>query len=218
MIAINAYQIKITLLDSDPAIWRRVLIPEKITFLRLHDVIQFSMGWRDWHLHEFDIKEEKLLVTFNDEAIYEYEHFSKMDISKINDPCGFIANLIEKKVKYSGSVKIDRYLKKYKKLNYMYDFGDSWEHEIVLEDIVEDYENVYPVCIGGENPCPPEDAGGIHGYENFLAVINDQTHPDHEFFKNWAEDQYYEYEFDIEKVNRLMKECLKLKRIKKPKE
>jgi hypothetical protein len=71
----KAFQIKIELIDSEPLIWRRVVIPADVTFRRLHDTIQFSMGWRDYHLYEFEFPQEKLRIT-NDEESYEYLNFT----------------------------------------------------------------------------------------------------------------------------------------------
>lgn len=199
----KAYRIKITLRNSNPLIWRRVIVPAEITFKRLHDVIQVSMGWRNVHLYDFNIKEEKLRVTCDEEAIAEYDFYSKIKLTKANDPHGYIAKLLEIKPKLSDKIKIDRYLTDYKAVEYIYDFGDYWKHDIFLEEIVEDYEYAYPICLDGEGACPPEDVGGILEYEEFLDVINDKKHPEYKKLKEWA-NNYYKDTFDINEVNILM--------------
>jgi hypothetical protein len=136
----KAYQIKIILVDSEPLIWRRVMVPADITFKRLHDVIQFSMGWKDYHLYDFNIKEENLRITCDEEVIAEYEFYSKMQLTKENDPHGFIANILKIKPKLSSKVKIDKYLAKGNSIEYIYDFGDYWGHDIILEEVVENYD------------------------------------------------------------------------------
>lgn len=211
----KAYKIKITLVDSEPLIWRRVIVPSEITFKRLHDVIQFSMGWKDYHLYDFNIKEENLRITCDEEAVAEYEFYSKMKLTKENDPHGFIANILKVKPKLSSKGKIDKYLNKDKSIEYIYDFGDYWRHDIILEEIVENYEHGYPICIDAEGACPPEDVGGIPGYAEFLEVIKDKNNPEYERLKEWADSQYYKETFDIERTNMFMADILKLKKVKK---
>ncbi|NLL30844.1 MAG: plasmid pRiA4b ORF-3 family protein, partial [Clostridiales bacterium] len=159
----KAYKIKIELTGSKPLIWRRVLVPEEITFERLHDVIQFAMGWGNDHLYDFNLKEEKLRITSDEEVIKEFEYYSKLKLTEKNDPNGYIRKRLEIKPKLSSKVKIDKYLIKEKNIEYVYDFGDYWKHNITLEEIIEDYEYAYPMCIEGEGACPPEDVGGIYG-------------------------------------------------------
>lgn len=211
----KAYVILITLVESEPLIWRQVIVPAGITFKRLHDVIQATMGWKCYHLYDFNINEEKLRITGDEEAIREYEFYSKKTLTKRNDPYGFIAKMLEIQPKLSTKVKIDKYLTEYKNIEYIYDFGDYWRHNIELEKIVEDYEYVYPICIDGEEACPPEDVGGVCGYKEFLKEIKDENHPEHESSKNWGESQNYKENFDIYSVNFGMEHTLKLKRIKK---
>lgn len=207
----KAYKIKIELTGSKPLIWRRVLVPEEITFERLHDVIQFAMGWGNDHLYDFNLKEEKLRITSDEEVIKEFEYYSKLKLTEKNDPNGYIRKRLEIKPKLSSKVKIDKYLIKEKNIEYVYDFGDYWKHNITLEEIIEDYEYAYPMCIEGEGACPPEDVGGIYGYAEFLEIIKDEAHPQHEELKQWAEEVGYE-EFNMEETNYFMADLLKLKK------
>ncbi|WP_195430332.1 plasmid pRiA4b ORF-3 family protein [Clostridium sp. D46t1_190503_E9] len=201
-----AYKIKIELRDSEPLIYRRVIVPSNISFEKLHNIIQISMGWRNSYLYDFNIKEENLRVTCDKEAISEYELYSKLKLNEKNDPNGFIKNMLKIKPKLSSEVNVDYYLTKSKKIEYVYDFGDYWKHDIIVEEVIEDYINDYPKCIEAEGNCPPEDIGGIEEYMEFLEVINDKNHPDYENVALWASKQNYKEGFDIESVNILMKE------------
>lgn len=212
----KAYQIKIELLDSDPLIWRRVTIPAGVTFKRLHDTIQFSMDWRDYHLYEFEFKDENLKIT-NDLESYEESKICKAKfkgkkLNKKNDHYGFIENILKTSVRQPQTIKIDKFIEKYKSIQYVYDFGDYWEHQIELEKIIDDYNVGYPIILEGEGACPPEDVGGIGGYEEFLLAWNDPKHPEHEIMKEWGESQRYR-KFDIEFENDMLRKFLKLKKL-----
>lgn len=216
----KAYQIKIELIDSEPLIWRRVIMPADATFNRLHDVIQnvtnFKSGYPydDYHLYEFYLPDEDIKVTNDDEAYREYKYYKNNpeEIEKKikNMPEEFeefkkrqlenLKTVIRKPV----SLKIDKYLKKYGELKYTYDYGDNWQFLIILEDILEDYEHGYPLLIDGKENSPPEDVGGLAGYYNFLEIYQDSDHLEYEQMKNWAESQGYK-EFDKDWINRSLK-------------
>ena len=202
----RAYMIKVELKDSEPLIYRRVIVPSDINFEKLHKIIQISMGWNNSYLYDFNIKEENLRITCDKEAISEYEFYSKLKLNEKNDPHGFIKNMLKIKPKLSSEVSIYYYLDKFNKVEYIYDFGDYWKHDIIVEEIIEDYIYEYPKCIESEGNCPPEDIGGVEEYMEFLEVINDKNHPDYENVALWASKQNYKEVFDIESVNILMKE------------
>ena len=213
----KAYQIKIELVDSNPLIWRRVIIPADVTFKRLHDTIQFSMDWWDRHLYEFEFPQEKLRITNDGETYEEFKFYQKKykdkALTKRNDPHGMISHILETTIRQPQTIKIDRYLEKYKIITYVYDFGDNWQHKIELEKIIDDYEFGYPTILEGEGPCPPEDVGGIPGYEEFLCVWNNPEDPGYEEMRQWGESQHYRT-FDIVFRNNLLKTCLKIKKVK----
>ena len=212
----KAYQIKIKLIDSEPLIWRRVIVPAEITFKRLHDTIQFAMGWWDSHLYEFDFPEEKLRITCDDESFDEWKYYSAkyktVKPTKKEDPLGIIGRMLESKLKKSQSTKIDKYLAKYTTFEYVYDFGDHWQHQIQIERVIDDYLLGYPQVLEGEGACPPEDVGGIGGYQEFLKAWNNPRHPEHDSVREWGEGMNYQ-PFDIVNTNELMKDCLKLKKV-----
>lgn len=192
----KAYQIKIELIDSEPLIWRRVIVPAEITFKRLHDTIQFAMGWWDSHLYEFDFPEEKLRITCDDESLDEWKYYSAkyktVKPTKKEDPLGIIGRMLETKLKKSQSTKIDKYLAKYTTFEYVYDFGDHWQHQIQIESVIDDYLFGYPQVLEGEGACPPEDVGGIGGYEEFLKAWNNPRHPEHDSVRGWGEGMNYQ--------------------------
>nr|WP_255259599.1 plasmid pRiA4b ORF-3 family protein [Lentibacillus sp. CBA3610] len=172
----KAYQIKIELTDSEPLIWRRVVMPAGATFNRLHDVIQnvtnFQGGYPgSYHLFEFDLPDENMRVTNDEEAYQEHQHFKKnrkeIEAKMRNVPPEYaeiqearLRNL-QTVIRKQTGIKIDTYLEKYGEINYIYDYGDGWYFLITLEKTIEDYHYGYPTLIDGAETAPPEDVGGL---------------------------------------------------------
>ena len=177
------YQFKITLKGSKPPIWRSFQILNSSDFKILHQVIQTVMGWDSYHLFEF--------------IIDDYIHIA--DPEMIDDE-------FEKIVDYSCT-KISDYIREVgEKIVYIYDFGDGWIHNIVLEKFLPLSKSFkHTVCVGGKRACPPEDSGGIGGYYWKLEVMEDPDHPDHEDTMAWMGDFCPEY-FDIDDINKELKE------------
>ena len=173
----NVYQFKITLKDSKPNIWRRIQVPENYSFWDLHVAIQDAMCWMDYHLHMFNIG------TYPNYEI------------RIGLPEG-------NEYLHSAKVQMKKYFQKEKdKAMYEYDFGDGWEHQILLEKILpKDPQIEYPICIAGKNACPPEDCGGIHGYYNMLKILADPQNSDYEDVVDWIGDDFDPLDFDPEEV------------------
>ncbi|MBS4223185.1 plasmid pRiA4b ORF-3 family protein [Lederbergia citrea] len=213
----KAYQLKITLMDVEPSVWRRVIIPAGTNFKRLHDTIQFSMGWDDTHMFEFDFVEEKLKVTADEslfeESKYIKEKYKDSKPSKEKDPYGAISRMISTNIRRAQSAKIDSPLEKHQKFTYIYDIGDNWQHEIMVEKTIEDYPYGHPTLLDGEGACPPDDVGGPGGYTAFLEAWSDPHHPEHEDMRIWGESQYYK-DLDIKRTNEIMENVLKLKKVK----
>jgi hypothetical protein len=178
----NIYQLKITLEGSRPPIWRRIHVPGDLTLATLHSVIQEVMGWQDSHLHQFIVGKSY------------YGNPSMDEISEL-------------KIKDERKVRLDRALSRpMQKIVYEYDFGDGWYHEILLEEILEPQAGArYPVCIAGKRACPPEDVGGIGGYANFLAAINDPDHEEHDEYLEWAGGEFDPEEFNLDRVNAILR-------------
>ncbi|MTI80453.1 MAG: plasmid pRiA4b ORF-3 family protein [Firmicutes bacterium] len=216
----KAYQIKIELQDSEPLIWRRVIMPAGATFNRLHDVIQnvtnFNSGYPygDYHLFEFELSEDNIRVTNDEEAYQQHQYFKKnrKEIEKrmAGVPSEFakfheaqLENL-KKVVRKPTGIKIDNYIEKYKEIKYTYDFGDDWGFLIKLEEIVDGYRFGYPTLIDGAETAPPEDVGGISGYYEFLKIYNDENHPGHKEIIDWALGQRFR-QYDPEHINTMLK-------------
>ena len=174
------YQLKISLRGAKPPIWRRVQVPSTITLDQLHDTIQRAMGWYDGHLHEFEIYGQSYGQPMSD--------FDEFDVqSEINVKLNKVVPPMEKA-----------------KFYYVYDMGDSWEHEILLEKVLPpDPKAHYPLCIKGKRACPPEDCGGVWGYVEFLQAIRDPKHPEHDSMQEWIGGDDFDPEaFDLADVNR----------------
>jgi len=180
----QVYQFKITLKDIKPLIWRRIHVPKTYTFWDLHIAIQDVMGWYDSHLHEFEIV-NPLSGT-------------KTIIGIPNDDEDF-ANY---KTLPGWKQKISDYFsKKNQSANYIYDFGDNWEHKIILEKILPKENNItYPLCVKGERACPPEDCGGTYGYEDFLKIIRDPDDEQHERMLEWIGGEFDSEHFNPKEV------------------
>jgi hypothetical protein len=161
----NIYQFKITLEGTENPIWRRIQVPESYSFWDLHVAIQDAMGWEDYHQHEFRIKtpgkEEMTVIGIPDRS---YKRFGI-------------------KVLPDWNMKITKYFSmEHPFADYQYDFGDSWDHEILLEEILPVDKNYdYPRCIDGTGACPPEDCGGFLGYNTILKALRE---PENKKFKD----------------------------------
>ena len=146
------YQLEITLLSVEPLIWRRIQVPSTIPLCCLHDALQAVFGWTDSHLHQFGKDGKHWGVPETD----EFGDLELLDESKVP---------VSRVLKAEGDSMI-----------YVYDFGDNWRHQVVLEKIVPADAPTKPVCLGGERRCPPEDVGGPSGYQEFLGVIFEPGH------------------------------------------
>lgn len=175
------YELKITLLDTSPPIWRRFAVPGGITLAALHDVIQIVMGWEDCHPHQF---------TDENESQYRSDFLAEDDPEVIDGARVRLCDVVEGK----GS-----------QLLYEYDFGDDWEHKLEVLSIGPPKPGVkYPTCLASELACPPEDCGGPYRYYNLLEIIADPEHEEHEDRLDWLGDDFDPEAFDIEKVNRIL--------------
>jgi hypothetical protein len=176
------YQLRITLLGIKPPIWRRIQVPSTILLCCLHDAIQAVMGWTDSHLHLFE-KDGKYWGV--PEHLEDDDDIEVIDESRA--PVG-------KVLLAQGDSMV-----------YVYDLGDDWRHQVVLEKIVpSDAARPKPVCLAGKRRCPPEDVGGPHGYQEFLEVIFQPGHEEFEHYRQWAGDPVHAEEFDIQAVNDIL--------------
>jgi hypothetical protein len=180
---VQVVQLKVTLQEVEPAVWRRIQVRMQVRLDRLHLIIQAAMGWTNSHLHEFLIKGQRYRAL---EQFYE-----DIDELGMNDEEEFrLAKVVDE-----GDV-----------FEYEYDFGDCWQHEIVVEKVMEPGAGVkYPVCIEGERACPPEDCGGPWGYEELLEVLADPDHEEYEHYHGWVGEDFDPERFDLEEVNKALR-------------
>lgn len=178
-------------------VWRRMIVPKHITFPDLHETLQTAFEWKDYHLHDFDIfssgpislekkirkdNRKPIVKLVCDEEAFSYQNGIPM--------------------KLETGEKLQDYLPA--EIIYNYDFGDGWEHQILLEKVIDNYEFNYPTLLAGEGNAPPEDVGGELGYEAFLAIIANPNHPDYEYISSWGVGQGYK-DFNIEMINRSLR-------------
>ena len=172
------YQIKVTLDVTHPPIWRRILVPGNTSLLKLHDILQIVMDWEDYHLHMYTIEG----LIYGDPADDEYGDMGTLDE----------ANYQLSQVIYGEG----------QRFTYEYDFGDSWDHTLLVEKILPPEKGFrYPFCLKGKRACPPEDVGGVWGYKNFLEAIHDPTHDEHEEYLAWVGGEFDPEAFDLEEIN-----------------
>lgn len=174
----DIYQLKVTLNNSKPPIWRRIEVSGNTGLDKLHHILQATMGWWDAHLHQY---------------IVGHTYYGRPD-----PDYGFDMDMEdERKVKLNQIAPAEK-----SRFIYEYDFGDSWEHLIVVEKIFPPEQGVrYPRCIKGKRACPPEDVGGVWGYQSFIEAITDPNHPEHEEILEWWGDDFDPAAFDLEEVN-----------------
>ncbi|GFU40557.1 uncharacterized protein y4hQ [Trichonephila clavipes] len=172
----QVFQLKISLKFIKPAIWRRIEVPASYNFRQLHYAIQDSMGWKsgfmDYHLHAFRMRDPRTKL--------------RVEIGIPNNDGYDINETIPEE-----TTKIAEYFKDLKtKAMYEYDFGDGWEHDVVLEKIFPAVEGcTYPRCTAGKRACPPEDCGGLDGYDNHVKIVKNSNHPEYEEHCEWVKSQ-----------------------------
>lgn len=202
----KAYEIKVTIKGSKPPIWRKVIIPEGINFMQLHNTIQVAFEWLNYHLYEFSFKEFPEKITNDHEAVEEYEYYNSKEWKDSLGMGAFRYNLSE--VLLAEDVKIDKYFKAVKKFKYIYDFGDWWEHTIEILNYIDDYEYDYPQVTKFKQASPPDDCGGIDGYYEFLERINDKSDPEYDMMVEWGESQGYHNDYNMDEINEALEEIL----------
>lgn len=171
------YALKVTLRGIRPAIWRRLEVPANLTLFDLHRALQGAMGWTDSHLHQF---------------IHRGTYYGAPD-REFGMPV----------VSERRTALQDLLARPKDRLIYEYDFGDSWEHDVVLEKVAEAEPGVsYPRVIGGKRACPPEDVGGYPGYAEFLEAIANPRHQEHDNMLEWAGGPFDPEAFDVIVANR----------------
>jgi Plasmid pRiA4b ORF-3-like protein len=168
-------QLRIALEEVRPVIWRRLLVPGSVRLNRLHEMLNTAMGWTDSHLHQFRVDGALYGMQFDD---YPDDELDEAAFTVI------------------GAVGMVR------RFFYDYDFGDDWNHEVVVEDVSSwPWGLKHAVCLGGERACPPEDVGGVPGFEEFLEVLADPDHEDRERMVVWSGGDYDPERFSLVGTN-----------------
>jgi len=174
-------QLKVTLAEVEPPVWRRLLVPTDMTLAKLHEALQDAMGWTNSHLHCFEIAGRRIGMVGVEEDSPELEDERRVRVTSVLPRKG--ARLV-----------------------YRYDYGDDWEHVVEVEDVTSpDRRLSYPVCIAGARACPPEDCGGAFGYEEFITALADPTHDEHDQMVTWVGGHFDPDSFDANAVNRLLR-------------
>ena len=173
----DAYQMLVTLRGSNPPIWRQIRVTADVTLADLHEALQAVMGWEDCHLYDFRIRQTRYGMP---------------------DPDGLLRTEDARGARLSEALpRVGR------SFTYLYDFGDSWLHDILIEKIERNVPaDQLPECTAGARACPPEDCGGVWGYAELLVALADPDHPDHETRTEWVGAWFDPERFDLEAANR----------------
>lgn len=175
----EVYVIKVTLIGTKPPVWRRILVPREISLRNLHRTLQTVMGWTNAHLHQF--------------------------VSPGTRNLG-LGQRLRGKIGNENRTTLGALLQfRGAKLLYEYDFGDSWQHELVLERVLVGDESFRQMCVAGERQCPPEDSGGPQGYAELLVAFADEAHPEHKSVREWLGDEFAPGCFEPDEVNRKLR-------------
>lgn len=175
--ATQVFQLKISLAEAKPPIWRRIQVPGDTTLARLHKVIQLCMGWTDSHLHQF----------FVDHTAYSAPDPEEMDDNGSENEADFTLQALQEDI-LPG-------------FQYIYDYGDDWLHHISVEKVLDPAAGKpYPVLLTGKRACPPEDIGGIPGFMHLLKVLDNPEDDSYEEYRDWLDEEYDPARFGKEEI------------------
>lgn len=169
---------RIALKDHTPTIWRRLVVPGEIKLSKVHAIFQAAMGWENYHLHQFQISGQVYGVPDDEFVDDEY--------NDIDEDAVVLSEVVSAPMRFS----------------YQYDFGDNWQHEVVVEtmDLVP-LVLKFAVCIDGQRACPPEDCGGTGGFEEFIEAVTDPTHEEHVDYMQWVGHPFDPEAFSLSSIN-----------------
>lgn len=173
------YQLRVELQHIEPRIWRCILVPDSLKLAKLDRVVQSAMGWTNSHLHDWRIGEQRYGIP--------------------DEEWGGIEAMLDERKFTVGAVLGEQITD----FAYTYDFGDCWDHHITIEKrlAVREGYNDWPMCISGENACPPEDVGGPPGYMDFIEAMHNPRHPQHANYLRWWGGPFDPKGFSINAAN-----------------
>lgn len=178
----TVHRLKVTLRQVKPPVWRRIEVASNIKLSELSGVLEAAMGWLGGHLHAFEA----------DGVLFEIPDGESFGFRRTRD---------ERKARLGEVLPAVK-----SKMRWDYDFGDGWEHDVVVEAIEPmKSDATYPVCIAGKRTCPHDDCGGPWGYGNLLAAISDPTHEEHEELSEWLPPGFDAEAFDIVEATEMMR-------------
>lgn len=176
----TVHQLKVTLRRVKPPVWRRVVVPSDLSLAKLSRLLELTMGWYGGHLHAFEADG----VSFGVPDLDWGDRLRDERRARLADV-----------LPGAGA-----------KMRWDYDFGDGWEHDVVVEAILDRDPKVrYPTCIAGRRACPPEDCGGPYGYADMLDALRDSRHPSHEEFRDWVPPGFKPSAFDLAGTDSLLR-------------
>lgn len=172
----DIHQLKITLQSVKPSVWRRIQVPCNMTLKELSPVLEAAMGWMGGHLHSFQVGNDRYQPPDPD-GFFDSPFFKTLDESTVT--LGEVLPVENTAMQWS------------------YDFGDGWEHDVLAERIdARDPKATYPLCQEGRRACPPEDCGGPWGYDELLEALADPSHERHDELSGWAPPDFDAAHFD----------------------
>ncbi|MDR3192448.1 MAG: plasmid pRiA4b ORF-3 family protein [Treponema sp.] len=183
-----AYVLRVSIKESRPSIWRKLSVPAGCTLGDLHTILQIAFDWDNAHLHVFTVNSARYGVM---DADFDYWD----DMTDEDSVCLYDLKLQPKQ-----------------KFSYLYDFGDSWEHEISVSKIIppgeEKWDLTRPRCLGGRRAAPPEDSGGVWGYESMLETVKDPNHEEYNYINEWLGEFDPDY-ISVEEINACLEQAFK---------
>jgi hypothetical protein len=179
----EVYVVKVTLLGTSPPVWRRILVPRDITLHNLHRTLQTVMGWTNSHLHQFGLPRQR----FPGSIAHAGTKVANENRTKLGELIWTVGA----------------------RLLYEYDFGDGWQHELLVEEVLSGEESFQPTCVAGARCCPPEDCGGPQGFAELLYALRYANHPRHEEVCEWLGD-FVPESFSAEEINRRLRRRKKM--------
>ncbi len=179
----TVHQLKVTLNGVKPPVWRRIEVHSSSTLAELAQLLTAAMGWDGYHLHKLEVADTR----YQQREFLDDSPFGRRALDESKHRLGHVLTSEGDKARWD------------------YDFGDGWEHDIVVEAISEaEGDAMYPRCITGRRACPPEDCGGWWGYAHLLDVIADPSHPEHDEMTEWLPANFDAEHFDADEATESM--------------